>query len=61
MGLFRPSRKYPVPQIPVPQIPKCQSRLATNLSILFKDDPPSGRFGLVAMEHADGTYYAFKR
>jgi esterase/lipase superfamily enzyme len=30
-------------------------------SILLKDEPPSGRFGLVAMEHADGKYYAFRR
>jgi hypothetical protein len=30
-------------------------------SILFKDEPPSGRFGLVAMEHKEGKYYAFKR
>jgi esterase/lipase superfamily enzyme len=30
-------------------------------SILFKDEPPSGRFGLVEMEHEDGKYYAFKR
>ena len=30
-------------------------------SILFKDEPPSGRFGLVAMEHEDGKYYAFRR
>ena len=29
-------------------------------SILFKDDPPSGRFGLVKMEHKDGPYCAFK-
>jgi esterase/lipase superfamily enzyme len=30
-------------------------------SILFRDEPPSGRFGLVEMEHEDGKYYAFKR
>jgi len=30
-------------------------------SILFKDEPPSGRFGLVEMEHEDGKYYAFRR
>jgi esterase/lipase superfamily enzyme len=30
-------------------------------SILFKDEPPSGRFGLVAIEHEDGKYYAFRR
>jgi esterase/lipase superfamily enzyme len=30
-------------------------------SILFKDEPPSGRFGLVEIEHEDGKYYAFKR
>jgi esterase/lipase superfamily enzyme len=29
-------------------------------SILFKDEPPSGRFGLVEMEHEDGHYYAFR-
>jgi hypothetical protein len=28
---------------------------------MFKDEPPSGRFGLVEMEHADGKYYAFRR
>jgi esterase/lipase superfamily enzyme len=30
-------------------------------SILFKDEPPSGRFGLVEMDHEDGKYYAFRR
>jgi esterase/lipase superfamily enzyme len=30
-------------------------------SILFKDELPSGRFGLVEMEHEDGKYYAFRR
>jgi kumamolisin len=30
-------------------------------SILFSDEPASGRFGLVEREHVDGKYYAFKR
>jgi esterase/lipase superfamily enzyme len=29
-------------------------------SILFKDEPPSGRFGLVEMQHENGKYYVFK-
>jgi esterase/lipase superfamily enzyme len=38
-----------------------QSRelLADMHAILFKDEPPSSRFGLTEMEHAEGTYYAF--
>jgi hypothetical protein len=30
-------------------------------SILFKDEAPSGRFGLVEIEHEDGKYCAFRR
>jgi esterase/lipase superfamily enzyme len=29
-------------------------------SILFKDDPPGARFGLMEMQHPDGKYYAFR-
>ena len=30
-------------------------------AILFDDKPPAGRFGLMAMEHKDGRYYAFRK
>jgi esterase/lipase superfamily enzyme len=29
-------------------------------SILFKDDPPAERFGLMEMQHPNGKYYAFR-